>query len=85
MEGPSIYRITVQGQLGERWADWFDGLDIALTTDNDGLPITTLTGPADQAALHGIFVKIRDLNLPLIAVCRLSGPGVNAGRDETKE
>jgi len=59
-----IYQITVQGKLDESWSDWFDGMKITVGHD-----ATTLTGPvADQAALHGILNKIRDLNLALISV-----------------
>ena len=59
-----IYQITVQGRLDENWSDWFDGMKI--TVEHDA---TTLTGSVvDQAALHGILNKIRDLNLALISV-----------------
>ncbi len=64
-EGPSWYEIRVQGRLEERWARWFDGL--ALTTGRDGT--TTLRGPVvDQAALHGVLGRLRDLGLPILAV-----------------
>jgi hypothetical protein len=57
------YEIRVKGQLDERWTDWFDGMNI----ESEG-GITTLTGPLnDQAALHGILSRIRDLGLPLIS------------------
>jgi len=59
------YEIRVEGHLEARWAAWFDGL--ALTPGSDGT--TTIHGPvADQAALHGLLQKIRDLGLPLISV-----------------
>ena len=62
---PVHYEITVQGVLGPRWSDWFDGLQ--LTSDADGR--TTIAGPvADQAALHGLLARIRDLGLPLLEV-----------------
>ena len=61
----SIYRIIVKGVLDSRWADWFDGLDLEPTSENE----TTLTGPVeDQAALHGILTKVRDLGLTLLSV-----------------
>jgi hypothetical protein len=61
----SCYEIRVRGRLAPRWSDWFDGL--ALTTAPDG--ITTLRGPVvDQAALHGLLQRLRDLGLPLISV-----------------
>ena len=68
--GPGRYEIRLQGRLGDRWAAWFDGL--ALTTEDDGT--TVLRGEvADQAALHGLLHKVRDLGLPLVSVTRL-GP-----------
>ena len=68
---PVHYEITVQGVLGPRWSDWFDGL--LLTSGADGR--TTITGPvADQAALHGLLTRIRDLGLPLLTVRRAEPP-----------
>ena len=65
-EGGS-YEIRIKGHLNARWADWFDGL--TLTQESDGT--TLLSGPVvDQAALHGLLAKVRDLGLPLIAVQR---------------
>jgi hypothetical protein len=65
---PSRYEIRLEGRLAPRWADWFDGM--TLTTGGDGT--TVLSGPvADQAALHGVLARIRDLGLPLVAVTRL--------------
>ena len=64
-QDPGGDEIRVKGHLGIRWAAWFDGL--TLTGGGDG--ITTIAGPvADQAALHGLLQKIRDLGLPLISV-----------------
>ncbi len=62
---PNIYEIRFQGLLDERWADWFDGLTFTLADNGD----TVLTGPVvDQAALHGLLKKVRDLGLPLRSV-----------------
>jgi hypothetical protein len=62
---PGRYEIRLKGHLDARWAAWFDGL--TLTRGNDGT--TTIHGPvADQAALHGLLQKARDLGLPLISV-----------------
>ena len=59
------YKIKIKGHMDEKWTDWFDGLQI--THEKDGT--TTLYGPLpDQAALHSILRKIRDLNLQLISV-----------------
>ena len=66
-----IYQIRIKGHLGAAWADWFEGLTITLTEDGD----TLLTGPVvDQAALHGLLKKVRDLGMPLVSVCP-SKPG----------
>lgn len=57
--------IRVKGQLDEHWSDWFDDLTIKHTDQNE----TVLTGPVvDQAALHGLLAKLRDLGLPLVSV-----------------
>jgi hypothetical protein len=62
---PGRYEIRLKGHLDARWAAWFDGL--TLTRGSDGT--TTIHGPvADQAALHGLLQKARDLGLPLISV-----------------
>ena len=59
------YEIRLKGHLEPRWADWFDGL--TLTQESDGT--TVLSGSVvDQAALHGLLGKVRDLGLPLLAV-----------------
>jgi ABC-type multidrug transport system ATPase subunit len=63
-----VYRITVGGQLDAEWSDWFDGMRI----DANGTGTTSLIGPVpDQAALHGLLTKVRDLGLPLIALSRV--------------
>ncbi|MDQ3485702.1 MAG: hypothetical protein M3445_09895 [Actinomycetota bacterium] len=63
-----IYRIRVSGHLDDRWSDWLEGLD--LQRQEDGT--TVLHGPVvDQAALHGVLARIRDLALPLLAVDRV--------------
>jgi hypothetical protein len=69
--GPERYEIRLKGHLDSRWAAWFDGL--SLTNESDGT--TLIHGPvADQAALHGLIQKTRDLGLPLISVTFV-GPG----------
>jgi hypothetical protein len=65
------YDIRLEGHLGTRWAAWFDGL--TLTHETDGT--TTLHGEVlDQAALHGVLQKVRDLGLPLISVIHVDQP-----------
>jgi len=64
-----IYSFRVQGHLDQERSSWFDGLTLTHTTDGE----TLLSGPiVDQAALHGVLVKIRDLGLPLLEVRRSS-------------
>ncbi len=66
-----VYQIRIKGHLGQQWTDWFDGLTITL--EDDG--ITLLNGSViDQAALHGILKKVRDLGMPLLSV-NIVGPG----------
>ena len=68
---PLVYQIRLKGHLGPQWTDWFGGLTITLEEDGD----TLLTGPVvDQAALHGLLKKVRDLGLPLLSVNRVQ-PG----------
>jgi hypothetical protein len=69
--GSGEYRITVRGHLDDRKSYWFEGLAITTGYDDDGRPTTLLAGHlADQAALHGVLARIRDMNLPLISVSR---------------
>jgi hypothetical protein len=67
---PMVYQIWVKGHLGREWTDWFEGLTVT-TLDNGE---TLLTGPVvDQAALHGLLKKVRDVGMPLISVLRVEG------------
>ena len=64
----TIYEIRVQGHLDQRWSAWFEGLAITYDTDDN----TVLRGPlVDEAALHGVLIKVRDLVVPLLAVHRV--------------
>ena len=68
---PLVYQIRIKGHLGREWTDWFGGLTITQEDNGD----TLLTGPlVDQAALHGLLRKVRDLGLPLLSVIRVT-PG----------
>ena len=65
-----IYQIRIKGHLGRQWTDWFGGLTITLEEGD-----TLLTGPVvDQAALHGLLRKVRDLGIPLISAIHVN-PG----------
>jgi hypothetical protein len=71
------YEIRIKGHLDSQWTDWFEGLTITLEEDGN----TLLTGPVvDQAALHGLLKKVRDLGMPLVSV-----NFVNPGRAKTQE
>jgi len=64
-EEPGLYKIRLKGHLDGRWADRFEGLTITLEEDGN----TLLTGPVvDQAALHGLLKRVRDLGMPLLSV-----------------
>ncbi len=68
LDQPMVYQIRIKGHLGPRWTDWFGGMTITLEDNGD----TLLTGPVvDQAALHGMLRRVRDLGLPLVSVTRV--------------
>jgi len=68
---PMVYQIRIKGHLGRQWTDWFGGLVITLEDNGE----TLLTGPVvDQAALHGVLRKVRDVAMPLLSVNRVK-PG----------
>ena len=74
---PIRYEIRVRGVLDPGWSDWLGGLAITSRAGGE----TVLTGPIrDQAALHGLLAKIRDLGLPLLAVNRIGGEGTRDHR-----
>ena len=68
---PMVYQIRVKGHLDRRWTEWFGGVTITLEDNGDAL----LTCPVvDQAALHGLLRKVRDLGMPLISAIRVKPP-----------
>jgi hypothetical protein len=68
---PMVYQIRIKGHLGSQWTDWFGGLTLTLEDNGE----TLLTGPViDQAALHGLLKKVRDVGIPLLSVNRVE-PG----------
>ena len=77
---PIIYQIRLKGHLRPQWTDWFEGMTITLEDNGD----TLLTGPVvDQAALHGLLKKVRDLGMPLVSVSPVE-PG-QADASEVKQ
>ena len=74
---PVVYQIRLKGHLGSEWTDWFDGLTLTLEEGGD----TLLTGPViDQAMLHGLLKKVRDLGMPLVSVSPVEpGPSTTLG------
>jgi len=79
---PEFYEIMIQGQLDSLWGQWFEGMTLSNVENGDsGIACTLISGQvADQAALHGLLIKIRDLNLKLISVRR-----VNPGKVKSEE
>jgi hypothetical protein len=72
---PRVYQIRIKGHLGRQWTNWFEGLIISLEADGN----TLLTGTViDQAALHGLLKKVRDLGMPLLSVNRINPNLVDA-------
>ena len=80
---PGLYEIHLKGHLDDRWSDWFGGLTITLEDNGD----TLLAGPVvDQAALHGLLKKVRDLGMPLVSVSPLEhGPSTTLGTGQSDQ
>lgn len=68
LDQPAAYQIIVPGNVGEHWAEWIGDLVVTAGTDENDLPITTITGRVDQAALIGLLRRLNSLGLPLISV-----------------
>jgi hypothetical protein len=68
LDRPATYQIKVPGHLDENWSDWVRKMTITVESDDDGMPITTLTCTVDQAALQGLLRWLYSLGSPLISV-----------------
>lgn len=80
VDQPVVYQIRIKGHLSQRWSDWFQGMTITLEESGN----TLLTGPVvDQAALHALLRRVRDLGMPLISVTPLE-PGQADESDATQ-
>jgi hypothetical protein len=77
---PTVYEIRIQGQLGPQWTHWFgDVTATGVTITHEGNGDTLINCPVvDQAALHGLLRKVRDLGMPLLSVRRLESGEVDA-------
>ena len=73
LDRPATYQVQVPGELDESWSDWVAGMTIAVESEGEGPPVTTLTGTMDQAALHGVLRRLYSVGLPLISVNRIDG------------
>ncbi len=74
----TVYQIRIKGHLGSQWTDWFGGLTLSLEDNGD----TLLTGPVvDQAALHGLLKKVRDLGMPLVSVSPVKPSQADASKE----
>jgi len=68
LDRPATYQIKVPGYLDKSWSDWDGGIRVTVGSNDDGLPVTTLTGTVDQAALQGLLRRLYSLGMPLISV-----------------
>ena len=79
LDQPMVYQIRVEDHLGPQWTEWFGGMTITLEENGE----TLLTGPVvDQAALHGLLRKVRDLGMPLISAIRVKPSQAKAFDDK---
>jgi hypothetical protein len=85
-DDPALYEIRLQGRLHERWLAWFDGMTLTSSAGSEVAGVTILRGPvADQAALHGMLTRLRDVGMPLISVARVEpGPDDEVGRHASR-
>ena len=79
---PTIYQIRIRGHLCDQWTDWFEGLTITLEDNGE----TVLTGAVvDQAALHGLLKRVRDLGMPLLLVSQVKSDPTDLANGRPEE
>jgi hypothetical protein len=79
---PGSYEIRIQGRLDDRWASWFDNMSL----ETEAGSVTVLRGHLiDQAALHGLLSRLRDLGLPLISVGPYAAPAIEPATEPATE
>jgi hypothetical protein len=73
LDRPVTYQIKVPGHLDESWSEWDGRMTVTVECEDDGQPVTALTGTVDQAALQGLLRRLYSLGLPLLSVIWLKG------------
>jgi hypothetical protein len=73
LKQPANYQIKVPGHLDASWSEWAGGMTIAVESERDSQPVTTLTGTINQAALQGLLRRLYSIGLPLISVIWING------------
>ena len=68
LDRPATYQIKVPGELDKSWSDWIEDMTVTVESDDEGLPVSTLTTTLDQATLMGLLRRLYSLGLPLISV-----------------
>ena len=84
LDRPATYQIKVPGHLDESWAEWDRRMTVTVESEDDSLPVTTLTGTVDQAALQGLLRRLYSLGLPLISVICVEPGQADASDVKTK-
>ena len=85
LDRPAAYQIKVPGELDERWSEWTGSMTITIESEEDGPPVTTLTGTIDQAALQGLLRRLYSLGLPIISVTWVQGGVTRQVSDQREE
>ena len=78
LDRPATYQIQVPGELDESLSDWIQGMTIAVESEGEDPPVTTLTGTVDQATSQGLLKKVRNPGVPLLSVNRVESDQADA-------